>query len=73
MLEAIQMCEEIAGRKLNWNYVEQNRIGDHIWWVSDNGKFSSHYPNWKLKYNVRQILQEIYEFNQERWSEEAVQ
>lgn len=73
MLEAIQMCEEIAGRKLNWNYVEPNRIGDHIWWVSDNGKFSSHYPNWKLKYNVRQILQEIYEFNQERWSEEAVQ
>ncbi|MBW4495636.1 MAG: NAD-dependent epimerase/dehydratase family protein [Oscillatoria princeps RMCB-10] len=73
MLEAIQMCEEIAGGKLNWNYVEQNRIGDHIWWVSDNGKFSSHYPNWKLKYNVRQILQEIYEFNQERWSEEAVQ
>lgn len=73
MLEAIHMCEEIAGRKLNWNYVEQNRIGDHIWWISDNGKFSSHYPNWKLKYNVRQILQEIYEFNQERWSEEAVQ
>jgi CDP-paratose 2-epimerase len=73
MLEAIQMCEEIAGRKLNWNYVEQNRIGDHIWWVSDNGKFSSHYPNWKLTYNVRQILQEIYEFNLERWIEEAVQ
>jgi CDP-paratose 2-epimerase len=53
--------------------VEQNRIGDHIWWVSDNGKFSSHYPNWKLTYNVRQILQEIYEFNLERWIEEAVQ
>lgn len=72
MLEAIQICEDIAGRKLNWTYVEQNRIGDHIWWVSDNGKFSSHYPDWKLKYNVRQILEEIYGFNQERWEKETV-
>ncbi|MCT7952757.1 NAD-dependent epimerase/dehydratase family protein [Ancylothrix sp. C2] len=72
MLEAIQICEEISGNKLNWTYVEQNRIGDHIWWISDNGKFSSHYPNWKMKYNVQQILQEIYGFNQERWKEEPV-
>jgi CDP-paratose 2-epimerase len=72
MLEAIQICEEIAGQKLNWNYAEQNRIGDHIWWISDNGKFSNHYPNWKMKYNVRQILEEIYEFNKERWAEESV-
>lgn len=72
MLEAIQICEEISGNKLNWTYVEQNRIGDHIWWISDNGKFSSHYPNWKMKYNVRQILEEIYGFNQERWKEESV-
>lgn len=72
MLEAIQMCEEISGRKLNWTYVEQNRIGDHIWWISDNSKFSSHYPEWKLKYNIRQILEEIYEFNKERWQKETV-
>lgn len=72
MLEAIQICEEISGNKLQWTYVEQNRIGDHIWWISDNGKFSSHYPNWKMKYNVREILQEIYGFNQERWKEESV-
>jgi CDP-paratose 2-epimerase len=72
MLEAIQICEEISGNKLQWTYVEQNRIGDHIWWISDNGKFSSHYPNWKMKYNVREILKEIYGFNQERWKEESV-
>ena len=35
MLEAIRMCEEIAGRKLDWTYSEQNRIGDHRWWISD--------------------------------------
>lgn len=72
MLEGIQMCEEIAGRKLNWNYADNNRIGDHIWWISDNSKFSNHYPNWKMQYNVRQILQEIYEFNKERWPQESV-
>lgn len=72
MLEAIKICEEIAGRKLNWTYSETNRIGDHIWWISDNARFESHYPNWKLKYNVTEILREIYEYNKERWEKEAV-
>ena len=71
MIEAIKMCEEIADRKFNWTYAEGNRMGDHIWWISDNGKFASHYPNWKMKYNVQQILQEIYECNRERWLKEA--
>jgi len=72
MLEAIEICETIVSRKLNWTYSAQNRIGDHIWWVSDNSKFSQNYPNWKLKYNVPQILQEIYEFNYERWKQGAL-
>jgi CDP-paratose 2-epimerase len=67
MLEAIQMCEEITGRKMEWSYEEQNRTGDHIWYVSDVHKFQSHYPNWQLRYNVRTILQEIYDAGQERW------
>jgi CDP-paratose 2-epimerase len=72
MLEAINICQQIVARELKWTYCEQNRIGDHIWWISDNSKFSQHYPNWKLKYNVPQILQEIYDFNQERWQKEAL-
>lgn len=71
MLEAIQICEEITGNKMNYTYSETNRIGDHIWWISDNGRFQEHYPNWKMKYNVRQILEEIYGFNKERWAKEA--
>jgi CDP-paratose 2-epimerase len=71
MLEAIQMCEAIADRKFNWTYAEGNRMGDHIWWISDNRKFANHYPNWKMKYNVKQILQEIYECNHHRWLKEA--
>jgi CDP-paratose 2-epimerase len=60
MLEAIELCEEISGRKLNWSYVEDNRIGDHIWWISDVRKFQSHYPGWRYRYDLRGILTEIH-------------
>jgi CDP-paratose 2-epimerase len=60
MLEAIDLSEQISGRKLQWNYEETNRIGDHIWWISDVRKFQEHYPKWKFRYGLRQILEEIY-------------
>jgi CDP-paratose 2-epimerase len=61
MIEAIRLCEEISGRKLNWEYKETNRIGDHIWWVSDVAKFQRHYPAWQYRYDLRGILGEIHE------------
>ena len=67
MLEAIQHCEAIAEKKLNWSYMETNRIGDHIWWISDVSKFNHHYPNWKLTYSVVDILKEIFTENASRW------
>jgi len=67
MLEAIQDCEAIAEKKLNWEYVESNRIGDHIWWISDVDKFKNHYPNWELTYSVKDILKEIFTQNVARW------
>ncbi len=60
MLEAIAMCEQISGKKLNWSYEEPNRIGDHIWWISDVRKFQAHYPNWTFRYGMREILEEIH-------------
>jgi CDP-paratose 2-epimerase len=60
MIEAIEVCEQISGRKLEWSYVEDNRIGDHIWWISDVRKFQSHYPGWKYQYDLHGILEEIY-------------
>jgi CDP-paratose 2-epimerase len=60
MQEAIAMCEEIVGKKMNVAYVETNRIGDHIWWISDVRKFQAHYPEWRYEYDVRAILEEIY-------------
>ncbi|BAQ64558.1 NAD-dependent epimerase/dehydratase family protein [Geminocystis sp. NIES-3709] len=67
MIEAIALCEEITGKKMNWSYSETNRMGDHIWWISDVSKFQSHYPNWHFKYTVKDILLEIYTNNLDRW------
>lgn len=60
MLEAIELCQEISGRKLEWTYLEDNRIGDHIWWISDVRRFQTHYPGWTYRYDLRRILEEIH-------------
>lgn len=60
MLEAIQMCEEIAGKKLNYQYSPINRVGDHIWYISDVRKFQQHYPEWAYQYDLKSILVRIY-------------
>jgi CDP-paratose 2-epimerase len=60
ILEAIELCEEISGCKLRWQYEETNRMGDHIWWISDIRKFQKHYPNWKFRYGLPDMVGEIY-------------
>ena len=71
MKEAIRLCEAIAGRRLEATYVEDNRIGDHIWWISDVSKFQAHYPGWRLTRDVPAILREIHDHNAERWLAEV--
>lgn len=67
ILEAIQLCEQITGKQLRWKYSETNRVGDHIWWISNLARFKTHYPEWRLEYDVPAILREIYETNRDRW------
>jgi CDP-paratose 2-epimerase len=67
MLEAIELCEQIAGRPLNWSLSDQNRIGDHRWWISDLGPFRRDYPDWDITYDVEAVLREIHDHNLERW------
>ena len=59
MLEAIAKVEEMSGKKLNWKYVDQNRKGDHICYISDLSKFKSHYPNWNIGVSLDDIFREI--------------
>ena len=47
------------GKKLDWTYSEENRIGDHICYISDLSKLKSHYPNWKISRNLAEICEEI--------------
>jgi CDP-paratose 2-epimerase len=60
MLEAISMCEEITGNKLSYSYSDNNRIGDHIWYISDVSKFQAHYAGWEFTYGIRETLTEMY-------------
>lgn len=61
MREAIALCEEISERKQDWSYLEDNRVDDHICWISDVRKFQQHDPGWKFRYGIRDILTEIYQ------------
>ena len=61
MLEAIKICEQISGNKMSYSYSETNRIGDHIWWISNLNKFKSHYPGWSWKYDLQSTLVEMHD------------
>ena len=68
VLEAITLSQEISGREMKWVYDDTNRIGDHIWWIGDNGRFEADFPSWKLEYDVERILREIHAENLNRWA-----
>jgi CDP-paratose 2-epimerase len=67
MLEAIDVCQRIAGRELDWRLVDQSRTGDHRWWISDLEPLRRDYPEWGITYDVERMLTEIHEHNAELW------
>jgi len=71
VLEAIELCEHISGRRLAWSLEEQPRIGDHRWWISDLRPFAADYPHWHVEHDLGAILREIHDSNAERWAAAA--
>ena len=67
LLEAIARCERVAGVALDWTLGAEPRIGDHRWWISDNGPFRRDFPGWRLTYGIDEILGEIHRHNAELW------
>lgn len=67
MLEAIDLCQEVSGRKLDWQYSETNRTGDHIWWISDISRFQADYPGYALKYDIKEVIRDLFENGAARW------
>ena len=59
VLEAINLIEEKTGEKILKEISSENRIGDHIWWISDTRKFSTQYPSWKYSYDIKTIINEL--------------
>lgn len=59
MLEAIEKIEGITGKKAQVSYKDENRIGDHIWYISDLSKFKEHYPGWGITRRIDDILEEM--------------
>jgi CDP-paratose 2-epimerase len=68
MMEAVTIIEELGGEKMITSYQETNRMGDHIWWISDVRKFQDHYPEWSYQYDQRAILEAIHGEMRERFS-----
>jgi CDP-paratose 2-epimerase len=63
IIEALDIVEKNSNTKIKRKITKKNRIGDHIWYISNTKKFRSHYPNWKQKYNTELIIKELIENN----------
>ena len=61
ILEAFTLISEISGQAMNYEYVDQNRSGDHICYISDLTKLKSHYPGWKITKSLRTTFEEIHQ------------
>lgn len=59
ILEALNYLEEKSNLKIKKEFKKENRVGDHVWYVSNMKKFKVHYPNWKQKYSTSKIIDEL--------------
>ena len=61
ILEAFALISEISGKPMRHEYVDQNRQGDHICYISDLSKLNAHYPGWQITKDLRTTFEEIYQ------------
>ena len=59
IIEAIDIIEKKIDIKVKLKFLKKARTGDHIWWVTDNKKFMKDYPNFKIKYNIEKVIEEL--------------
>lgn len=62
ILEAFEKIEKLTGKKVNWEYVDKNREGDHICYISDLSKFKTDYPDWRITKGLDEIIEEEVRF-----------
>jgi CDP-paratose 2-epimerase len=59
IVEAFRIAQRNTGLAMNWRYLEDNRIGDHICYYSDLSKMKSHYPAWRITRTLEDIFSEV--------------
>jgi CDP-paratose 2-epimerase len=64
MLEAIDYFEKAYGKKLTYRIIDDNRTGDHIWYVTDMTKFKTRYPDWVMKYPLDKLMKSFSDTNE---------
>jgi CDP-paratose 2-epimerase len=66
IMEAFQHAEAVSGKPMQYDYVDQNREGDHICYISDLAKMQAHYPEWEITKSLKVIFEEISQSWRER-------
>ncbi len=59
ILEAFQLAEKFSNQKQVFNYIDENRVGDHICYISDLRKMKSHYPGWDVTISLEETIRQI--------------
>jgi CDP-paratose 2-epimerase len=66
ILEAFDRIASLSGKTMQYEYVDQNRAGDHICYISDLSKMRTHYPTWDITKSIDDIFREIFAATVER-------
>jgi CDP-paratose 2-epimerase len=60
ILEAFDSISALSGKKMNYEYLDQNREGDHICYISNLDKIQRHYPGWSVTVSLKDIFESVY-------------
>jgi CDP-paratose 2-epimerase len=71
IFETFDLVEQLTGKKMNYEYVDKNREGDHICYISNLARFKSHYPEWNISKSLGQIVRETIDDWQTRLAHES--
>lgn len=57
--EAFALTEKYSGKGMYHTYIDDNRIGDHICYISDLTKMKAHYPGWDISISLEETIGQI--------------
>lgn len=61
ILEAFDRIAAVSGKPMRYEYVDKNREGDHMCYISDLSKIKDHYPQWDITKSLDDIFTEIHD------------